>query len=124
MNDTAQGQAATGDQTAAGSTMTITSGVDMEAVQKQASDQAAKATPDAEDEVQAIATAISNVPATDTTPEEELLTALKGYRIAAKTRFAHLLTGMANSTAEALRFMAEAEIHLADHIAQQKSEAK
>lgn len=72
-------------------------------------------------DVKAVVEAFSLVPANNTEPEEELLAVLTGYRIAAQTRFAHLLTGMANSTAEAIRYIAEAELHLADHIAQQKT---
>lgn len=112
MNDTANAEVAAQNQAASNPTMTITSGVDMAAVNS------GTGLSEHEQDVQTIAKVISAVPADDTTPEEELLTALKGYRLAAKTRFAHILTGMANSTAEALRFLGEAEVHLADHITQ------
>lgn len=72
---------------------------------------------------QEVSTSILETSADDTSAEKDLLGALKGYRIAAETRFKELLTGMANSTAEALRCLAEAEIHLADHISQQESKA-
>lgn len=64
----------------------------------------------------AVATAVSAIPPENTTPEEELLAALQGWRTACLTRWQHLLTGMANSPAEALRFCAELEMHLADTI--------
>lgn len=64
---------------------------------------------------------VSGFAAEDTTPEHLLLGSLKGYRLAAEERFKHLLTGMANSTAEALRCLAEAENFLANHIAQQET---
>lgn len=59
--------------------------------------------------------------ADNTDPEKEVLAALRGYRRAAEVRFKHLLTGMANSTAEALRCMAEAELFLANHIDQRST---
>lgn len=58
-------------------------------------------------------------PAGDAQPEREMLAAMRGFMAAFKVRYAEALTGMANSTAEVLRCMAEAETHLADHIAQQ-----
>lgn len=58
-------------------------------------------------------------PAGNTQPEREMMAAIRGFSAAFKFRYKHLLNGMANSTAEALRCLADAEIHLADHIAQQ-----
>lgn len=58
-------------------------------------------------------------PAGDLSNERSMLAAIKGFRAAFAVKYDHLLTGMANSTAEALLYLGEAEIHLADHIAQQ-----
>ncbi len=78
-------------------------------------------------DIKTIADSVAAVPATDTTPEEDMAIALRGYAIAAETRFEHIVggaaKGMANTTAELLRCLAEAEIFLANHISQQKAVA-
>lgn len=58
-------------------------------------------------------------PTGDVSSERAMLAAIRGFKEAFKVKYDHLLTGMATSTAEALRCLADAEIHLADHIAQQ-----
>lgn len=60
---------------------------------------------------------VLNAPLDDTSAEEHLAAAIKGFRRAATTRYAEHLTGQATTQAEILRTLGEAEEHLRGHIA-------
>lgn len=60
-------------------------------------------------------------PAGDWAGERCMLAAMKGFRQGFMVKYDHLLTGMANSTAEVIRCLNDLETHLADHIAQQST---
>lgn len=81
-----------------------------------------------EDQLKELSSAVENEVLSrkdgDVASERCMLATIHGFMAAMKSRYDHLLTGMANSTAEAIRCLADAEIHLADHIAQQQPKSE
>lgn len=65
-----------------------------------------------------VAEAVSTTPLEDTGPEQQLAAAIKGFISAAPVRYESLFTGQANTQAEILRVLGEAEILLRQHIIQ------
>lgn len=67
-------------------------------------------------------TAADLAPIEDTSGEEYLVDAIEEYLAEAKVRFESILTGMANSTAEAIKHLEQAAHYLKDHIADHGTE--